>query len=150
MQLKNKKRPVLLLFAALASFLLFSYSSPRGGDVVRIYLNNTLVMEQFMWNAKEVKSIDIHDAKPTDQLAVHYSHCGQLGTHRSITIKNDQNQVLKKWQYADKGKFLICQVKDISGLQKKAGTLRIFYSSQELPDGKWVASVKPESNQVLP
>jgi len=69
-----------------------------------------------------------------------------MGKNRSLTIKDGQNKTLKEWHFADAatGKVaMTCKVKDIVGLKKNNGTitLDLYYSSNELPKGRQLASL---------
>jgi len=79
-----------------------------------------------------------------------YSHCGKTGTKRSITIKDGQN-ILKQWSYPDGGTVntkMACKVKDLLSLQKTNNPARVdlIYSSQEIPEGKILATLVLESD----
>ena len=144
---KNKKR----IFGGLASLLilsiaLFSFSSPTGGDVFQIYLNNKMVLQEFVHNSKGVKSLNLDNASLNDQISVHYSHCGTIGKSRHIALKNDDGKVLKQWNFADAdGKIagMTISVKDVVNVQKANGgnSVELFYSAKELPNGKQLASI---------
>jgi hypothetical protein len=144
MQPKSKNRFVVtLLFVALSS-LLFSFSTPMGGDSFEIYVNNKLVLQQYVTQMKSVQNLNWSQSNVNDEVTIYYSHCGKTGKNRSITIRDAQNKILKKWQFADAGesnKFMSCKMKDILGLQKSGNSLYIYYSSNELPHGRLLATV---------
>ena len=144
---KNKKG----IFGGLASLLilsiaLFSFSSPMGGDVFQIYLNNKMVLQEFVHNSKGVKSLNLDNASLNDQISVHYSHCGTIGKSRHIALKNDDGKVLKQWNFADAdGKVagMTISVKDVVSVQKANGgnSVELYYSAKELPRGMQLASI---------
>ncbi|HET9824449.1 MAG TPA: hypothetical protein VFP87_03900, partial [Chitinophagaceae bacterium] len=74
---------------------------------------------------------------------VYYRHCGQTGTERYITIKDENDHPLKVWKFADvKGSSaaMSIKLKDILTLKKnKNSKLDLFYSSRELPNGRLLA-----------
>lgn len=130
------------LFLAFSA-MLFSFSSPRGGDSFEVYINNKLVLQQFIARDKEVKNIVLQN-NPNDQIRISYSHCGTVGKDRSLIVKDDQNKVLKEWHFsnatgADNG--MTCKVKDILDLKKGNTTLKLYYSSKELSAGRLLASI---------
>ena len=130
-----------------------SFSDRKGGDSLEIYLNNKLVVEQFMYRDKTVKSLVLTDANYNDKLSVRYSHCGRPGTERSIALKDAQDRVVKQWTFANsngKNTDMSCNVKDIMDLQKTKGqlTLRLFYTSNELPKGMVLVSVTKSNTSV--
>jgi hypothetical protein len=150
MQTRNRKSWMAAALAVVASALLYSFTAPAGGDVVRVYLNKKLVMEQYGPNMRPDQAISIANARPGDQLAVYYGHCGQLGTNRTITIRDDANSQLKQWRFANSGKYMVCPVKDLNTLQRGKRTLRIYYAADELRSGKWVATLLPKGEITAP
>jgi len=141
--------PVLLFL----SLILFSFTGNRGGEGFEIYLNSKLVLQQFGSQLNNVKSIQLDQNSPTDELTIKYHHCGQVGKNRSITIRDGQNKILKEWHFADVSKgsaAMSCYVKDIVGLKKGNGTitLNLYYSSTELPKGRQLASLVVASGNM--
>ena len=144
---KNKKR----IFGGLASLLvlataLFSFTSPMGGDVFQIYLNNKMVLQEYVHDSKGVKNLNMDNASLNDQITVHYSHCGTIGKSRHIALKNDDGKVLRKWNFQDaNGKIagMTISVKDVVSVQKANGgnSVELFYSAKEMPRGKQLASI---------
>jgi len=123
--------------------LLFSFANgPAGGEGFEIYLNNKVVLQQFGSNMNTVKTLNLEQASPNDQLAIVYHHCGKWGKNRIVTIKDKKNTILKKWNFKDDGARMTCRVKDILGLQKGNSTaLKLYYSSSELPEGRQLAAI---------
>jgi hypothetical protein len=128
------------LFAVLSSF-----SGNWGGDSYRVFLNNKLVLEEYVYNMKGVKSIHLNQLSPNDEIAVYYSHCGVSGKARNISIRDAKNKVLKEWKFADSpdrsNTPMTCKAKDILPFQKDADRLSLYYSSKELPGGKMLAGI---------
>ena len=129
---------------------LFSFSSPLGGDLYEIYLDNKMVVKQYVTMKEPVKTLELDKSIADQQLDVFYSHCGKTGTKRSITIRDGQN-ILKQWSYPDGGTVntkMACKVKDLLSLQKTNNPTRVdlIYSSQEMPEGKILATLVLESD----
>jgi hypothetical protein len=75
---------------------------------------------------------------------VKYNECGRTATGRTITIKDDSDNVLKEWRFegASSGyeKSMLCPVKDILALKQQGNsTLKLYYSSKEFPVGQQIA-----------
>ena len=123
--------------------LLFSFSNaPAGGEGFQVFLNNKVVLQQFGNDMKTVKTLNLDQAVPEDQLAIVYHHCGKMGKDRVLTIKDEKNTTLKKWNFKDEGARMTCRVKDLLGLQKGNGrVLKVFYSSSELPEGRELVAI---------
>jgi len=123
--------------------LLFSFSiAPAGGEGFQVFLNNKVVLQQFGNEMKTVKTLNLDQAAPDDQLAIIYHHCGKTGKDRVLTIKDENNTTLKKWNFKDEGTRMTCTVKDLLGLQKgNSHMLRLYYASSELPGGRELVDI---------
>jgi hypothetical protein len=126
--------------------LLFSFSKIIGAHSFQVFLDSKLVLDQYVNLKSDVPSVLLDPADNHSQLIVKYSECGRTVTSRTITIKDEKNQVLKDWRfegvtagYKDPMTFAI---KDITVLkQKGSNTLKLFYSSKEFPEGQQIASL---------
>ena len=142
-----------LFFGLVATTLaLFSFTAPRGGDVFEIYLNGNRLVQQFVHVDNSVKSLQVTSTSVTDKLDIYYSHCGQTGKDRSITVKNEKNKILKTWKFTDAtGKSaMTIMLKDLYGLEKADQMkLSIVYSSKELPAGRALATLNLGSSNIV-
>ncbi len=124
---------------------LFSFSSKPGGEGFEIYLNNKAVIQQYGNEMNTVKSLNLNQSLSNDQLTIKYHHCGKVGKNRVVTIKDGQNKVLKEFRYADAATpvaAMALNVKDIVSLKKgNNNSLKLSYSSSELPDGRVLATI---------
>jgi len=126
--------------------IFFSQAAFAGGDTYTIYLNNKQILKQFVGlPSSGLLNLPLENADPNDKLIVKYSHCGVVGKGRHIVIKNEHNEVLKEWKFADGPDMsMTIAVKDILDLQKKNPDTRLnlYYASTELmPKGMMLASV---------
>jgi hypothetical protein len=132
--------------------MLFSFSSKRGGDSFEIVLNGKRVLQQFVYASKGVQTIHLTQTSDNDKLDIFYNHCGQVGKNRSITIKNEKDQPIKVWKFADaadKNGAMSFKLKDILTLRKnKTDKLNLFYSSSELPAGRTLATIAGEETGI--
>lgn len=124
---------------------LFSFSNNRGGDSFEIWLNGKIMLQQFVHVSSAVQTLHLNAASANDKLDIYYRHCGQVGTDRYITIKDENDRQLKVWKFRDSNgnnPAMSIKLKDISGLKKsKDSKLNIVYSSNELPNGKVLATL---------
>jgi hypothetical protein len=131
---------------------LFSFSSKRGGDSFEIVLNGKRVLQQFVYASKGIQTIQLTQTSDNDKLDIYYSHCGQVGKNRYITIKNEKDQPIKVWKLADaadKNGVMSFKLKDILSLRKnKTDKLNLFYSSSELPAGRTLATIAGEETGI--
>lgn len=137
---------------AIATTLL-SFTSNFGGEGFEISLNGKVVLQQFGKEMQAVKTLQLNSASPNDKLTVRYHHCGNVGKNRILTIKDGQNKLLKEWRFKDVPTAvgdMSCRVQDLISLKKGSNTvLKLYYSSSELPEGRQLAAVLLESNQIV-
>ena len=133
----------LALLAVCAT--LVSFSAYRGGHSFRIYLNDKMILEQYVSAKEGVKGFELGTANYNDKLSVYYNECGQVGKGRTIAIKDENNKTLKEWHYADVTSLtsgMSCKVDEILDLQKnKNAKLQLYYSSKVMPEGKVLATI---------
>lgn len=126
-------------------FGLSSFSSERGGDSFEIWLNGKMILQQFVLVSKGLQTLQLTSTSENDKLDIVYRHCGQMGSNRYITIKDQNDHLLKAWKFADADAdhpAMSIKVKEILVLKKnKDSKLNIFYSSSELPQGRLLASL---------
>ena len=131
---------------------LFSFSSKRGGDSFEIVLNGKRVLQQFVYASKGVQTIQLTQTSDNDKLDIYYNHCGQVGKNRYITIKNEKDEPIKVWKFADavdKNGVMSFKLKDVLSLRKnKTDKLNLFYSSSELPAGRTLATIAGEETGI--
>lgn len=147
----NKAKAFKSLTILALCVVLFSFTHHNmGGEGFEIYLNNRLVLEQYGSKMNIIKTLNLEKANENDVLSVRYHHCGRVGKSRTITIKDAQDKVLKKWTFndvPDVAAKMSCKVKDILNLHTgKNNTLKLYYSSTELPNGRLLASIAAPKN----
>jgi hypothetical protein len=136
---------VVMLLALALSLTLSSFSNNIGGDTYEVRLNGKLLLRQLVWNQTSVPDLSLDPKTSEDNLAVYYSHCGQPGKGRSLSIQDEKHSILKEWRFDDisTGEHtpMNCSVKDIAALYRKHGKLNLYYTSKELPDAKQLVSL---------
>jgi hypothetical protein len=130
------------------STVLFSFSEKIGSDSFTVYLNDKLLLQQYVSRDITVKSLPLNESAAGDVLKIYYSECGKIGKDRNISLKDGRDNVLKSWHFPDAAEGatnppMICKVKDIVALQKSNGnaTIKIVYTSRYLPDGRILAAI---------
>jgi hypothetical protein len=131
----NKSMLLVLIAAALSSF-----ATKPGGEGFQIYLDNNLLLERYGSEINTVKSFLLNPGTDNSKLSIKYHHCGKVGKNRIVTIKDEQNKQLKQFSYPDSktaASVMIVDTKEIMSLKKgKANSLKLYYSSSELPNGR--------------
>jgi len=138
-------KPAAKNLTALAMGLgLFATAAVAGVDSYQIYLNNKLIMKQYVTQPLTLESLPLDNAGPNDVLVIYYNHCGATGKGRTISIKDTRGALLKEWKFADAANGTTCMtipVKEIAVLQTKSPRLLLCYSSKELPEGRMLTSL---------
>jgi hypothetical protein len=136
---------IRLLMLVVLTTTLSSFSNPLGMDSYKVYLNDKLLFKQFI-EEKPVQSISLNESAGTDQLTVYYDHCGRIGTGRTLSLL-DGEQELKKWNFEDTESVsqsgMSCRISDIKAIQKPGKTIRVMYDSKELSNPIQVAAISP-------
>lgn len=146
----SKNAAMIFAFALLS---LFAFKAKAGGDLYEIYLNSKLILKQFATQPLNIKTLQLDRASADDKLVFFYSHCGKTGKDRRIAIKDDKGKILKEWKFADAtagSESMVIPVKEILQLatNKSDGHVVIYYSAQELPRGRMLASLDFRNRSV--
>lgn len=149
----SKAKAIKRLAGVALCVVLFSFTTgSSGGEGFEIYLNSKLILQQYGNDMNTVKTLNLDKAADNDQLSVRYHHCGRVGKSRTIIIKDAQDKVLKKWKFTDVqdvASRISCKVKDIRTLHNgKDKTLKLYYSSSELPKGRLLTSIVAGTKNV--
>ena len=140
-----KAKAIKTLSGVALCAILLSFSNGKGGEGFEISLNNKVVLQQYGSDLNTVKTLKLEQAADDDQLSIRYHHCGRVGKNRTITIKDEKDNVLKQWIFTDASNAaasMTCKVKDILGLRNgKHAILKLYYSSSELPKGRQLTSI---------
>ncbi len=145
MKPSNLKQAFVKAFT-FALLSLSTFNANAGGDIYEIYLNNKLILKQFVILPLNIKSLQLDKANSNDQLVIFYSHCGQTGKERSIAIKDDKGKIVKQWKFANatsSNKSMIIPVKELLqlGENNTKTHLHLYYAARELPKGRILTSV---------
>lgn len=150
---------VILLSIFTLGLISFSFSvknsvkSSFGGEGFEIYLNDKLIVQQYGKDINTIKTVQLDQSVSNGQLAIRYYHCGRPGKSRVITIKDEQNIVLKQWKFGDAKDAtakVCCNVKDILALPKlKTGKkVNLYYTSTEIPNGRQLVTLAASGKSV--
>lgn len=144
MKQSNLKSFVTAFTFALLSLLAFN--AKAGGDSYEIYLNNKLILKQFVFQQLTISRLQLDKANANDKLIIFYNHCGQTGRGRTIAIKDAKGNLVKQWNFADAtrlNKGMVIPVKDLLQLEKNNSKthLLIYYAAEQLPNGRMLSSL---------
>ena len=126
--------------------ILFAFSSFIGAHNVQVYLDDKLVVDHYVDSDTKTPKILVDPAENYRQLIVKYNECGRTVTGRVITIKTDENKVLKEWRFEGSSSGfenpMQIAMKELVGLkQKGTKSVNLFYSSDDFREGQQIASL---------
>ncbi|MEP6612953.1 MAG: hypothetical protein ABJA76_13735 [Mucilaginibacter sp.] len=131
------------------SLTAFGFTSKFGLDGYEIYLNNKLILKQYVNQPLSLRVLQLDKANEGDELHIKYTHCANKGpgTGRSLVLEDEQGNTLKKWAFADAtgSDFnMTIAVKELLQLKKKNSSheLSLHYSARELPKGEMLGFVR--------
>ncbi|WP_276088967.1 hypothetical protein [Pedobacter sp. JY14-1] len=138
-KIRISRAVTLCTFISLAIGIL-GFTTRYGLDGYEVYLNDKLVLKQYVNQVHNLRVLPLQKAKETEQLHVVYKHCQREngpGTGRSIALKTEEGTTLRKWEFAEAKNGdtrMTIALKDLIQLQKKntGHQLSLFYSSREL------------------
>jgi hypothetical protein len=139
------KRSIMkgLVWIAFCTTLL-SFSK-IGGHSYTIHLNEKQLVQNYVHSKEVTPNISLAHATANDQLFVSYNECGQVGKERRLSIRDEKDNVLKEWQFAnspDERSPMICKAKEILAVKKNSNSkLRLFYASREVSKGQLLATI---------
>lgn len=142
-----KRTTFIRLFTLMAlCFTVFSFTTKLGLDSYEIYLNNKLILKQSVNQPLNLRILQLGQAKSGDQLRISYKHCTLpgAGTDRSIVMKDEKGNTLKKWTFANAtgdDVSMVIPVKELLQLEKNNAdhNLSLHYAARELPKGQTLA-----------
>lgn len=142
-----KRTTFIRLFTLMAlCFTVFSFTTKLGLDSYEIYLNNKLILKQSVNQPLNLRILQLGQANSGDQLRISYKHCTLpgAGTDRSIVVKDEKGNTLKKWTFANATGddiSMVIPVKELLQLENNnAGhNLSLHYAARELPKGQTLA-----------
>ena len=133
------------LVMATVCVTIFSFVPNPGGEGFEISLNNKVMIQQYGSDMNNLKSLQLNQVSPDEKLTIRYHHCGKIGRNRVVTIKDEQNKLLKEFRYDDPTTptgAMSLPVKDILHLKKGSrAAFKLYYSSSELPGGRILATI---------
>lgn len=130
-------------------FTAFGFTTKFGLDSYEIYLNSKLILKQAVNQPLSLRVLQLDKANDNDQLRITYKHCTVkgAGTNRSIAIKDEKGNILKKFEFANatgSDLNMVISVKDLLQLERNNVNheLSLYYTARELPKGEMLASLR--------
>jgi hypothetical protein len=147
-QIKSNQLFIMVFTLIILSLTTFSFTTKWGLDTYKIYLNNKLVLDLAVNRAKSDRVLDLGKQNLNDELRITYTHCMTKGAGkgRSISLKDERGNQIKKWAFANaKGSNLnmVISIKELLGLEKTHPNqkLTLHYSADELPKEEMLSTI---------
>lgn len=144
--MKNVFRSALLLLSVLTCF---AFAKLPGGEGFEVYINGKLTLQRFGQDMQKPHTLRFEAGTEAQTISIRYHHCGQAGKNRSLLVKDEKERVLKTIRFSDgkNGAAMDCKVSDLIRFDSPVkGSLRLYYLSDEIPDGRLLLSlVGPEA-----
>ncbi|RDC55663.1 hypothetical protein DU508_15430 [Pedobacter chinensis] len=148
-QIKSSHAFIKMFTLITLCFTVFGFTPKFGLDSYEISLNNKLVLKVAVNQPLSSRILQLAGAKQSDQLRINYTHCTTKtgGTSRSIELRGNKGNVLKKWAFADgthSNETMTIAIKELLLLRKGNAhhDLSLHYASHELPKGETLAFLK--------
>lgn len=136
------------LFTSLMSgIVLMAFSF--GGDSFTIHLNNKQIIEHYVYK-KETPTLQLAQGEK-GVLSVFYSECGKIGKARTIILKDDRQNILHTWRYADaltEHKPMEIAVPKLQEYLKKAKVLNLYYQSRDVKKETLLVTISIQKNAL--
>src|SRR5689334_7640748 len=101
MQVQQFRITAVWLLILIGAASIISFTSPSGADSYQVYLNNKLVIQEYVTTTSGPKSLQLDKNDYNGEIEAAYNHCGTPGRNRKITITDLSNHVLNEWKFGD-------------------------------------------------
>ncbi|WP_057937256.1 hypothetical protein [Algoriphagus resistens] len=149
MKLKSNMNSILIML--VVGFSTMAFSPKLGLDSYEIYLNDKLIMKQYVNQPLNLRTLQLEKtAMEDDQLWIRYTHCTikkGSGSNRVLLLKDDKGHLLTQWKFANTGtenKPMNVSVAALLKLEKehKDHQISLYYKSAELPKAEMLAYLR--------
>ena len=142
----KQKLPFVLFFIL---FCCAAGKAKAGLDSYEIYLNDKLILKQYVNEPLKLASLQLSRANVNDRIVINYSQCNmpdKIGKGRSISVKDAKGKTIKVWKFTNASSTnasMIIPVKDLLALnQSMDKDLAFYYAAEGLSKGQMLAHFK--------
>lgn len=140
-----------MLVLLVLSLAVMAFTPMRGLDSYEVFLNDKLIMKQFVNQPLNLRMLQLEKAQAQDQLSIRYTHCTikGAGSDRTLVLKDEAGHVLKKWEFANnpgENNPMSIRVGELLQLEKdhKDHRITLNYQAKELPGVELLAFLQLE------
>jgi hypothetical protein len=135
---------------------LFAFKAKAGADGIEVYLNNKLILKQYLTRPLDLKAIPLDKSNIKDKLVFYFTQCNVIGKTakgRSIVVRDEKGNKLKEWKFddaKDSSPAMVIEVKDLLQLENGPGdkNLSLYYTAEGHPEAQIITSLKIISKAV--
>jgi len=136
----------MLLLAFLATSFYAAFAEKFGLDSYEVYLNDQLLIRQYVDKPLPVKHLALTAANRDDRLSIRYNECtapDKIGKGRSISVRDGDGNVIKEWKFRDGGDgMMTIPVKELLSVQESSGNaLVLYYAADGIREGQRLAAL---------
>jgi hypothetical protein len=136
--MKRMMRSLASVFAIAMTAALVSFDMKPGAHSFQVFVDNKMIIERYADHKLKAPNVQLSSENKT--LDVRYNECNRTVSGRSLTAKDNDENVLKVWRFEGSTSGLkdamSFSVKEVQGLAQKSGNaIRIYYSSNDFPEG---------------
>ncbi|HEX8060382.1 MAG TPA: hypothetical protein VF473_05570 [Cyclobacteriaceae bacterium] len=128
---------LVALCAVLSSFTL------PGAHSFQLYVDSRLIVDQYVTRNITIPKVALNAGEENNRVILKYSECGRTVSGRTLTLKDEQDKVLKEWHFdGTTSGFkdpMTINVKDVVALKPNKGAMKLYYSSNDFKEGQQVA-----------
>lgn len=154
MKLFSKQKLLSAFFSIV--FFCAATIAKAGLDSYEIYLNEKLILKQYVNGPLKLASLQLSQANINDRIVINYSQCnmpGKIGKGRSISVKDANGKTVKVWKFANASGEkvgIVIPVKELLALNNLyAGKhLAFYYAAEGLMQGQMLAHFQLAKNPV--
>lgn len=139
------------LLVSILCLAMMAFSPMRGLDSYEVFLNDKLIMKNFVNQPLNLRMLQLDQAKPEDQLSIRYTHCTfkGAGSNRTLVLKDEAGHILKEWVFANnagENNRMAIRVGDLLQLEKdhKDHRITLNYQASELKGPELLAFLQLE------
>ena len=155
MPVHNLKQKILFAFFSLL-LCGTAFTAKAGLDSYEIYLNNKLILKQYVNQPLTLASLGLDESNSNDRLVIYYSQCNtpdKIGKGRTISVRDAKGNTIQKWDFKDAKKNqtgMVIAVKELLALEKKMplSKLSLYYTAEGHPTGQLLANFHFENKNT--
>lgn len=130
------------IVGVLVVLLLSSFALRKGAHSYSLSVNGKEVGQYYVGAKKPMPSITL---TASDKLSVYYNECGKIGSSRGLSVRDDQNKILKEWKFDDNQEEHTPMTIITQGLRRNT-QIGLYYTSRDVTTPQKLATLSIDNN----